>query len=49
MMVVDCACGDEVPFVAEEGTTAPMRETCSGCGQTYELNIKKLSPKVKNL
>jgi len=40
MLVVECDCGDEVPFHIEEPTTAPVSSRCD-CGNVYELKVRK--------
>jgi len=41
MLVAECDCGSEVPFVLEDGDTSPVAEQCE-CGQWFQLTVKKL-------
>lgn len=41
MMVIECKCGEEVPFVTDaDGDTAPLYEICDKCDRQWEMRIR---------
>ena len=42
MLVIECDCGADVPFIAEDGATAPITEQCEECDQTWKLSVKRV-------